>query len=121
MRESWTKDPNKDPDALFDPSSKEYQRYTLPLVNKYRATTVFVPDEKGTMRPSPVAQPTDALPLVSSEEDYTALPAGSKFRWATDPPGKFRVKANNAPSSSVTGVIRGPDGGPINVDAVMPR
>jgi hypothetical protein len=121
MRESWTKDPNKDPDALFDPSSKEYQRYTLPLVNKYRATTVFVPDEKGVMKPSAVAQPTDALPLVGSEADYRALPAGSKYRDATTPAGKFKIKPAGTPSNSVTGTIRGPDGGPINTDSVMPQ
>jgi hypothetical protein len=100
LREEWAKDPKKNKDALFEPASREYKENVLPLLNKYRATSIFLPNEKGEVVQQRVPTPDDTLPLVKGEAEYNALKPGDRYRYAGDPPGKFRVKPALKPGSA---------------------
>lgn len=99
--DKFEKDPKVYGDSmdLYDPSSKAYARYVAPLVQQYRPDTLFVPDDKGGLQKVPAPTATDMLPVVKSQKDFDALPAGAKYRAPNDPPGKFRTK-NTAPTAT---------------------
>ena len=121
LREQWEKDSTKNPATLFDQTHKDYQSYTLPLINKYRATSVFVPNDKGGFTETPIPQPTDALPVIKSQKELEAF-AGGDYRMPGDPPGKWRTKK---PSGSGVRQIQGAplleSPSPINADVLAPR
>lgn len=113
VRATWPKDKSVAP--LYDPKSKEYEQNIQPLLRKYRATSVFVPNSAGVIEQRPIPQPTDTLPLIKNQAELDKFPGG-RYRTPTDPPGKFREKPKGP--QTATGTIKTEQQHPsgVNVD-----